>query len=48
MQVAQCDGIDLARIHVAIERPHGARAAVDQQREDAIFVRRLQQVAGGW
>jgi hypothetical protein len=48
MEVAQCDGIDLARVQVAIERTHGPRPAVDQEREDAIFVRRLHQVTGGW
>ena len=47
MQVAQRDGIDLTRVEVAVERTHGAGAAVEQQREDPILIRRLHQVAGG-
>ena len=47
MQVAQRDGVDLTRVEVAVERTHGARAAVEQQREDPILIRRLHQVAGG-
>jgi hypothetical protein len=41
VQVAQPEGIDLARIQVAVERAHGARTAVEKQREGPIVKWRL-------